>query len=350
MDARFPATYNRGVIARRPLLAALGGAIVACAARPPAASPHRARPFAFIDAMPAFFAFWERAAPESLDVQIARFRAEVVGAYPSLYTDAVLGLHGEDRDAAFRARLAAWLPTLAPIVPRMRALHASFESDMDRGVARFETVLPSFHWNGRCYLFASVDSMNGGMRKVGDRGALVFGLDVIARGGESMPAPVLFAHELFHAHQGDVLPASQGPRIYDALWAEGLATFASLVVCAWATERQALPPSHLHDPAHPALDIPARRVVLVDVMPRYARELGVELRRVLDSQNDADYAKFFLGRATPELGERPVRSGYWFGLHVARALARHRSLDALSRIPAASLRAEIGAALDAIIA
>ncbi len=332
------------MIDRRTLLASMGAAIVACATRPPV-TPRYTRPFAFIDAMPAFFAFWARAANEPLEAQIARFRAEVIGAHPSLYTEGVLGLHG-DHDAALRDRLTAWLPTLAPIVPRMREIHASFESDMNRGVERFASVLPSFRWNGSCHLFASVDSMNGGMRKVGDRAALLFGLDVIARGGESMPPPVLFAHELFHAHQSDVVPSSsQEQHIYDALWAEGLATYASLVVCAWATEHQALPPSHLHDPARPALDIPERSVVLADVMPKYARELGGELRSVLDSQNDAAYAKFFLGRASPELGERPVRSGYWFGLRVARSLARSRTLDALSRIPAASLRSEIGAAL-----
>jgi hypothetical protein len=265
--------------------------------------------------------------------------------HPAIYDPHVLGVRGADVESALRERLAGWLSKLPPIVPRMRELHAHFERDIDAGVQRFTSVLPSFRWNGTCYLWASVDTMNGGMRDVGPRAALLFGLDVIARDTTAMPPPVLFAHELFHAHHGDVLPATNAKHVCDALWAEGLATHASQIICAGTTDRQALPPSHLHDPAHPALDIPERRVWLDEVMPKYASELGKELRDVLDSEREEDYAKFFLGRAAPALGERPVRSGYWFGLRVARALAQQQSLDALSRVPVSTLREKIAAAL-----
>ncbi|HEY4122742.1 MAG TPA: hypothetical protein VGM56_32990 [Byssovorax sp.] len=343
-------------IDRRTALA-LGASFAAsvatgCAAPRPPAAAALALPFTFTDATPAFFSFWAAAERAPIDAQIARFRAEVVAPHAHLYTPAVLGLHGDEASAALDARLREWLPKLPSIAPRMRELHAGFERDMRRGVARLEAAAPTFRWSGACYLFASIDTMNGGMRDVDGKSALLFGLDVMAKPGASMPPEVLFAHELFHTHQDDVTPklADGDARVGDALWTEGLAEHASLVVCEGRTEREALPFSHLHDPAHPALDIPERRVELAEVMPRYARSLGGELLAAFDSREQADYARFFLGRADPRLGERPVRSGYWFGLHAARVIAAGRSLDVLCRVPRDAVRAEVRAAVAEIVA
>lgn len=301
--------------------------------------------------MPTFFAFWEAAKDLSAAEQGRRFRAEVIARYPEVYAPSVLGLRGGDPEALLEQRLSAWLPKLPRLVPRMRELASRFDADVDRAVEHFRSSLPDFRWSGTCFLFASIDGMNGGLREVTGQPALVFGLDVIANDTGTMPLPVLFAHELFHAHQLDAQAPSEGPtRVADALWGEGLATFASVTLTPGTADRVALPMSHLHDPSRPALDLPERRVFLADVMPAHARTLGGELRAALDAQDEATYATFFLGRAAPKLGERPVRSGYWFGLHVARAIAGRRALADLARLPAARLRGDIGAALDEVIA
>lgn len=330
----------------------LGASLIACGARlptTPAVTPITALPFELHDAMPAFFEFWTKAEGRSLSEQTALFRSEVIAPFPELYTKEVLG-HDVDTDAGLDRRLATWLPTLPSIVPKMREIHASFRDDVARGVDRFRKTFPDFSWAGDCYVFASTDGMNGGTREVRGRTALLFGLDVSARKTESMPTSVLFAHELFHIHQSAVLPPRDGQReLYCGLWSEGLAEYVSTVIVPGTSDRQALPFSHVHDPAHPALDIPERRVMLDVVMPGLAPTLGAELEQALDSQDEADYAKFFLGRAAPGLGERPVRSGYWFGLKIARAIATGKNLDALARAPASSLRTEIGAALHALI-
>jgi hypothetical protein len=162
--------------------------------------------------------------------------------------------------------------------------------------------------------------------------------------------PALLAHELFHAHHTGVLPAAVQIRtVQGALWVEGLATHASTVLAPGTTDEQALPPSHLHDPGRPRLDNPARRVSLARVMPGHAAELGRELLARLDSSDAADYATFFLGRAHTRLGARPVRSGYWFGLHVVRQLARQRSLRELARLDPTTIAADIRRALTRLI-
>jgi hypothetical protein len=340
---------------RRAFVVTLLALPVACVRRGAAAPAEPATPgdvpFVVVDAMPELFAFWSRAQRLPLAEQVARFRREVVVARPSLYAPHVLGLPEAGFDAALDARLATWLPTLGAKAGAMRALDDDFRRDLGAAVARFRRALPSFAWGGTCYLFGSVDAMNGGTREVDGKTALLFGLDAIVGDAASMPLPVLFAHELFHVHHGAVRPPPTGDRcLHDALWAEGLATYASLAIVPGTTDAQALPASHRHDPAHPARDIPERRVVLSEVMPGHVATLGPALLAALDSSDDDAYATFFLGRAPASLGERPVRSGYWFGLEVVRAVARGRSLEELARLSGAPLRAEVGGSLAALVA
>ena len=333
---------------RRGFLVGATALVAHCAhgAAPAPAPP----PIEVVDTLPAFFAFWEQAQAAPLDAQVAAFRAQVVAAYPGLYAANVLGLPDADADAVLEARLRAWLPTVPGRLAGMRALQTQFSPDVDAAVARFRAALPDFGWRGKVYLFASVDGMNGAVREVNGDTALVFGADVIARDTGSMPLPVLFAHELFHVYHAHVLPPDpQAQHVYDALWGEGLATYASQVLTPGATDDQVLPMSHRHDPANPALDLPQRRVQLAQVMPALAPSLGAGLHQVLDSKETADYATYFLGRAHPNLGEQPVRSGYWFGLQLARALGHQQDLATLARRPSRELRPALKAELTRLI-
>jgi hypothetical protein len=347
------------MITRRGLLAAGAGLLAACAAPGPARRAASATsdggtlPFPVIDALPDFFRFWERAGagPDApLARQVERFRREVVASHRALYARRVLGLPADQPEReALERRLAEWLPRLPVLVPRMRQLHAHLRTDLEMAVARFRQVLGGLAWTGPCYFFASIDSMNGGFRPVDGEAALLFGLDVIAAPHHTMPLRTLLAHELFHGHQTQLLPSGSHSRISDALWSEGLATYASTVLAPGTTDAEALPASHRHDPAHPQLDNPARRVSLAEAMPAHAADLGRELLACLDSQQPADYAVFFLGRAHPRLGERPVRSAYWFGLQVVRRLAASRSLAELARVDPTTLRADIRSHLEQLI-
>jgi hypothetical protein len=311
----------------------------------------QALPFDLVDALPAFFGFFESFEDGAVEEQIEGFFSEVVAKHPAVYAANVLGLSGPDPRAALTARLRDWLPGVAARVPAMRAVHARFPQDAQAAVTRFRQVLPSFGWRGKCWLFASVDGMNGGVREVGGESSLVFGVDVIVKDASSMPLPVLFAHELFHVHHAAQQPdPGSEQRIVDALWFEGLATYASTLIVPGTTDRQALPLSHVHEPDSPALDNPARRVDLAAMPLELRRSLGAELHAALESQERDRYSDFFLGRASPRLGERPVRSGYWFGLMVARALGKTRGLDELTNADMKELRPLIASELSRLVA
>lgn len=324
---------------------ALGcGAIALDGDEPPRGEPE----IEVVDLMPETFGFWDANAAAPDPELRARFVERIVGAHPELYADSVIGAPGVG-DEGFDARVDAWLGWLRDAVSTMRRLHGAFASDLEDAKRRFIEALPDFDWRGRVYLFASVDAFNGAGRMVAEDPALLFGIDVIARLQADANLAVLFHHELFHMYQ-----AQAETYLAEAMWVEGLATYASLALNPGATDEAALPVSHMHDPDDPQLAAPDRAVSLAEVMPGLVPELGPMLRDRLRSSEDSgsedDYAMFFLGRAAPVLGQRPVRSAYWFGLQIVRRLARGRSLRELAAIPPGELIDEMAGALDAMIA
>ncbi|MCR9163073.1 MAG: hypothetical protein ACE37F_32895 [Nannocystaceae bacterium] len=315
-------------------LAACGCASAPAPATAPA-PPAPALPFDVVDLMPAFFAFWDAHGPRATDA----FLREVVAEHPEVYAPNVIGY---DDGTALRSRVEAWLPRAQ--VETMRSIHADFGPNLRGHARRFVSAFDDFDWDGRVFLMASIDAFNGASRRVGDRAALLFGLDVIARTSPPQDLAVLMHHELFHMYQ-----ASGARVLADALWVEGLATLASIELNPGTSDDEALPQSHLHDPEDPQLDAPARRVVWSRDMPEHAASMGPGLLAALDSSAQDDYATFFLGRASPKLGRRPVRTGYWYGLQVARLVCAERSVRALAKVPLPQMRPAVRDAMQALV-
>jgi hypothetical protein len=226
---------------RRTFLTSI--AAVACTKRsavaPRPATPH----FAYVDAVAPFLA-WASAAHPSDDYAVRAFREGVVAPHPELYERSVIGgREGETLDQ----RILRLLPRLRANAGAIANIHRRFASDSDAAVGRFRAALPDFSWRGPTYLFVSLGAMNGGTRQVAGKQALLFGVDVIAD-TEAIgvhPIEVLFAHELFHAHQLGVLgPDDAETRVYEALWLEGLATYASMKLVPGTAETAALPSTH----------------------------------------------------------------------------------------------------------
>jgi len=300
-----------GPMLRRDLLrlsGALAGAhALGCGAVPlDGDEPPRGEPeIEVVDLVPEFLRFWDAHAEAEDAALRAAFVERIVAPHPTLYVDSVIGPPGRG-DPEFDGRVEAWLDWLRDATPAMRRLHAAFAADLDDAKRRFIEALPDFDWRGRVYLFASVDAFNGAGRMVAGDPALLFGLDVIARLQADANLAVLFHHELFHMYQ-----AQAQTYLAEAMWVEGLATYASLALNPGATDAEALPVSHVHDPDDPQLAAPERAVSLAEVMPGLVGELGPMLRERLRSSEQSgsedDYAIFFLGRAAPALGHRPVR-------------------------------------------
>ena len=335
---------------RRELL--LGGVtlLVGCgmhAAAPaggaPASKGPRA-PFRVVDLMPELFAYCREAEGLSPADARALFVRRIVGTHADVYTPRVLRLPADKPDA-LEQRIDAWLPTVPALLDGMRRIHDTFVAELEVSTARFLAAFPDFDWSGDLYLIPSLDSFNGAARLVGGKPALLFGLDVIAKSQPNAKLSVLMHHELFHFYQ-----ESTTDFVASSLWIEGLATYASLALDPRATVDDALPFSHIHRADDPQLDAPSRRVLLSQEMPSRVATLGPRLLAALRSKADDDYADFFLGRATPRMEGQPVRSGYWFGLELARRIAAGKDLRELAAVRPSALLPEMERELGRMIA
>lgn len=308
----------------------------ACAPRQGSLTPpQRPLPFELVDLVPEFFAFWDAHGPAAADA----FLHDVVAPHPDVYAPNVIGY---DDEAGLRARVEAWLPTVE--IDTMRAIHERFAPDLLDHATRFMQAFDDFDWDGRVFLLASIDAFNGAGRRVGDRGALLFGLDVIARSTPEQDLAVLMHHELFHMYQ-----AGGAEVLADALWVEGLATLASLELNPGTHDDEALPVSHIHDPKDPQLDAKDRRIVWSRDMPEHTATVGPALLAALDSTSQDDYAAFFLGRSSPAFGGLPVRTGYWYGLQVARRVCADRPVRDVAKVPLPQMRSAVRDAMQSLV-
>lgn len=329
-------------------LAALGA--LGCGASSPPLMLHSNGP-RVVDLMPEFFAYWDRAARASVDVQKQAFFDEIVARHPELYAPNVIGVALREGSDSLSLRLDRWLPLLPTYMPEMRRIHARFVGDLEGALAHMQSELPSFAWRGDLYVYVSVDAFNGAGRPVqhGDAMStcLLFGVDVLAKMGNTNPF-VIIHHELFHMHQ-----RSSAAMLGEQMWVEGLATYASIVLNPGTTDDEALPVTFLHDPSAPVLDAPDRRISFEAEMPRFRAQIipmmRERLRATEENATEADYAMFFLGRAAPIVAGMPVRTAYWLGLQLVRALARGRSLETLSQLEPASLIDDMDRELAAMV-
>ena len=229
---------------------------------------------------------------------------------------------------------------------QMAATNASasnFDAALQRALAvtvdRFGRALPDFRCDFVIYVAPTFGRMDGAGRIVDGRPALVLGPDVIASYQTPGQLPVFLAHELFHRYHFAVAGFSddlaERELLWRALWAEGLATYASA---------RLNPDRPLADAMLLPRDLAERAAPLV---PALARELSVQL----DDVDAATFARFFEGGdASAQARGWPDRSGYYLGYLVAERLAQRYSLTELAHMQGRTLRLEIGGVLAKLVA
>ncbi|AYA37366.1 hypothetical protein D3Y59_10075 [Hymenobacter oligotrophus] len=278
--------------------------------------------------MPAFDAFWQKAQAQDEAAQVKLFQQMLADRYPEVYNNNVLG---GPTDKTFAEVLPMRYPKVQKMVlPKMELvlrLGKQIGQELPRYEASFRQTFPDLDYRGRIYFIYSLGGFDGGTRTIGGQQALLFGLDMIAYvyGQEADPAP-FFHHEFFHVYHSQFFDRNES--VASALWREGLATYVAKALnpSADGVNLFGLP---LNTPARTQADL-----------PRYAREL----RAVLDSEKQEDYARYFLG-SMDEQAATPARSGYYLGYLVAEKLAKRHSLQELAHAKLAQLRPEIEQAL-----
>jgi hypothetical protein len=261
--------------------------------------------------------------------QLRAFQTQVIGKFPGLYDSSVLGLNeGARRDAAILSSLAAARKsrTRAELVQRLRA-------QIDRSSKSF-AVFRDFRCDFPIYLADTLGQLDGAGRRVDGRAALVFGIGNLELEQSSISLRALVTHELFHRYHfqaagfSDDLAARQP--IWQVLWVEGLATYASQVLNPGVSTREAL-------------------VLPIDLEQRAApmiQAIATDLLQHLDEVNSHVFASYFTfgsGEVTPR--GLPWRCGYYVGYVVAQRLAQRHSLVELAHLKGPSLHREISVVL-----
>jgi hypothetical protein len=283
-----------------------------------------------IDVMPSFWAFWSTTDGLAPSDRVRLLRERVIAPHQAFY-DQVVGVPDD-------ARLARYLETLAPAIPALRKISASFPCQVADAFASFTRAFPDFDRSTPIYVIPSLFTSSGQVRDFEGRWIVTFGLDVLA---VLLPdfedrRPDAF-HELFHAWHYQVNPEiaaaakeafsreRTSPLSHD-LWIEGVALHAV---------RRLAPAAPLHE-------VLASRALPAEGPPAVPRVAGELLARLDAIELDivADY--FFMSTTRRDF---PPRMAYLVGLRMTECLAAEMTLDEMARLHGSDLRRAVARGL-----
>jgi len=256
--------------------------------------------------------------------ELRAFHEQVIDRFPGLYAQHVLGLKpGPHLDDAIHAALkgAREDATRDQLLLRLRAA-------IDDASKAFE-VFPDFRCDFPVYLADTLGQLDGAGREVDGRRALVLGIGNLAAEQASLPLAILMSHEMFHRYHYQAAGYSddlnERQPIWQALWVEGLATYASQVLAPGTTLSDALADGELAQRAAPLLP-----------------SLAGDLLAHMDETNVAVFDRYFsYGDEDVQRRGLPWRSGYYVGYVVAKELARRHTLAALAHLKGARLHDKV---------
>ncbi|WP_375288161.1 hypothetical protein [Sphingomonas sp.] len=288
--------------------------VIACVAAAPAAAPR------FTSLVPQFDAVAMRVADRPEAERVAAFKAEVAPLLPDFYRPR--GAKPERWDAAVGRAMMAYPAERAKILAAARLV----EGARAAAEVKFARTFPDYRATMPVYLLHSVGEMDGGTRDIAGGTALIFGADVVAKYHDASTIGALFDHELFHTHHQRFF--AECPKVWCALWTEGLATHVAAQMNPGASDRALL------------LDFP--KPIRAEVNRHWPTAIAT-MRAALDAEDGPVAERMF---SAGNMGEGlPDRWGYYVGMRVAQRLGRTHNLATLARMKPAEVRPLIEAAL-----
>ena len=255
--------------------------------------------------------------------QLRAFHNYIAGPTAVIYTRPVLSVEpGSELD---RRALVALADARAG-APRAEVME-QLDRDLHETEQQFHHRFSDFRCNFTVYYVDSMMQLDGAGRVVDGHPALVFGIDQLAQERAAISLRVFVAHEMFHRYHLQAAGFSDDPgehqEIWRALWAEGLASYASMVVVPGATADDAL--------MLPA-DLEARTAPLI-------KTIASDLLAHFDRVDTKTYNTYF-SYGDPQVSKRglPWRSGYCIGFLIAKELAKTHSLDQLAHLRSDQLK------------
>lgn len=269
------------------------------------------RPLQIDNLMPAFWNVLDTTLGKPTSVRVAAFKEQVILPGLPVYAD------GEfRRDLSSDDRIAAYLDGLAPIVPQMREVSRRLGQQIPLVAQNVEAALPDLSTDRIVvYILPSFHHFNGQTHDIGEKIGVLFGVDgIVQYGSQSSDIGVDVSHELFHIYQFEMHPGYRTDQasLWQAVWGEGSAAYASQVLTPNATESAALG----NELAVAGTD--ATKELACGILAKWNSHDGGDMAAYVDA-----------GSHPPSL---PARGGYLIGYLVARDLAKTRSLSQIGKL------------------
>jgi hypothetical protein len=202
-----------------------------------ASSAHleRAAPYRFVDLMPAFWQFWDDTAQSAPDERTRLFRSRFVDRYAAVYRFARSGIGDGD--------LAAFFQRVAKREGALRRESQLLPSRLRREWDRCRRILPDLDAEATIYVLpAPADAVGGWVRLLGSEDVVILGFEALTATASATEWSVAVDHELMHLYHiqrnsemRDVtdqyfVRRAQPVHLYQLVWLEGLAMYASQVL------------------------------------------------------------------------------------------------------------------------
>jgi hypothetical protein len=269
----------------------------------------------------AFADFWEASKDKPKAEQLAGFKARVASGFPGFYS--IERVDGDDPQGQWDARVEGAITDFPAIRGEYLRKTQQFETELPKHVATFKAWFPDYRQSGDIYVLHSLGEMDGGMRTIGGKNYLIFGVDAMVKYHGAGNESAFFHHELFHTYHLSSM-GSCGDRwpIWTSLWLEGLATYVSKAMNPDANDNELL------------LELPDGMAERTKAVLPAALE---QLEKVLDSEDGATYSGLFLSKGGDNTG-LPRRRGYYLGYLVATQAAKTHSVQELASLKCEQVR------------
>lgn len=261
---------------------------------------------------PAFINFWNGIESKPIDEQLTKVKTEFFPNFPEFYNYKIEKWKkgGKNPDEELIKHLGEFSEIKNEFIKKTTAL----TRNLDASLASFVNSFPDLDRNFDVYVTHSFGEMDGGTRKIGEKIYFILGIEGMVKYHKGFASEVpFFHHELFHIYHAQFLP--DVPGLWPALWAEGLATYAS----------EKLNPGV--SPKDMMLDFPAGMVTDTH------KTIGfhwADLTSKLTSTADGDYESYFLFSSKNK--KIVKRAGYYLGYLIAKEIGQTKSLSEMAKL------------------
>lgn len=275
--------------------------------------------FQVVNIMEDFGKFLKKAEQTDSSTQVKLFRELVIEPNKEIFA----AFTGQQSDE----ELAKYIKAVLPKALQLEKITEKIQKDLPEQITKFKETFPDLNWKGTVVFMPNYGITDSGTGQINNKPYLIFGVDTILFSyGEKAELTVLFSHELFHLYQSQFQPKGKPKNrqkgevpLYELVWGEGLATYASKCLNPGISSEGIFLGSTLEKDASPIL-----------------AKLAKEILKNFDSGDTKVWQPFMAG--AEGISEIPGRSGYYVGYKVAEKLAKQASLKKLAQLKGQDLR------------